>query len=81
VKNPLSRAELATASRLLSAQRHTRILGIVARRALNTGRRDKLAYVPRSGKYLDALLGLKELKPVAGWMERHIPSTARDLGT
>ena len=65
----LSRPELRSSCRILSAQRHVRILGIVARRALSTGQRDKLAYAPRIWKYLDELLKDETLKPVRMWMD------------
>lgn len=72
-------AELRTACRLLAAQRHTRILGIVARLALKTGRSEKLAYAPRIWNYLDTLLAEEKLKPVRDWMQKHIPAQQRML--
>lgn len=68
---PLSVPELRSACRVLSAQRHIRILGIIARIALKNGRREKLAYMPRIRAYLDELLRDNALVPVRVWMEEH----------
>ena len=45
-----------------------RILGIIARLALKTGRREKLGYAPRIWKYLEQLLKDERLKPVQDWV-------------
>jgi len=63
--------------RLLAAQRHTRIIGIIARLALQTGRRDKLAYLPRIWSYLGSLLKDPRMRPVEAWMNAHIPPAMR----
>ncbi|HEU0118079.1 MAG TPA: phosphotransferase [Alphaproteobacteria bacterium] len=62
--------ELTNACAVLSAQRHMRILGIVASHAQRTGRQDKLAYVPRVKNYLRKLLQNEALKPVRDWVEK-----------
>ena len=71
--------ELRAACRLLAAQRHTRILGIVARLALQNGRRDKLAYAPRIWKYLERLLQDAALKPVKNWMDEYMRPNERSI--
>ncbi|MGE3622816.1 MAG: aminoglycoside phosphotransferase family protein [Bdellovibrionales bacterium] len=68
----LAKEELRRTCRILSAQRHTRILGIIARHASKTGRREKLDYMPRVWKYLEALCEEPALRPVQEWMERNI---------
>jgi aminoglycoside/choline kinase family phosphotransferase len=67
VKPALSIAELTRACHILSAQRHMRILGIVARMAAK-GRTDKLAFLPRIQGYLSRLLEDEALKPVREWV-------------
>ncbi len=56
--------DLRRACRVLAAQRHTRILGIIARLA-QQGRREKLALLPRVGGYLATLLKDDALRDVA----------------
>jgi len=66
---PLAREELRRACRVLSAQRHMRVLGIIARLAHEEGRREKLVFVPRIQNYLDWLLREEALRPVQTWMQ------------
>jgi len=68
----MSFGQLLSVCRILSAQRHVRILGNVARLAQMTGRRDKLVFVPRIQKYLDELLRDKTLGPVRVWVEPYL---------
>ena len=62
----LSLEDLRRACRILSAQRHMRILGIVAKLA-QQGRPEKRAYIPRIRAYLGELLQDEALAPVAAW--------------
>jgi hypothetical protein len=71
-KPALSIGDLTRACHILSAQRHMRILGIIARLAQN-GRKDKLDYVPRIWNYLNHLSQNDALKPVKKWMEKLSP--------
>lgn len=64
----LSQPDLMRACTILSAQRHTRILGIIAQRAIKTGRRDKLAFLPRIQKHLHKVTNEPYLMPVREWM-------------
>jgi aminoglycoside/choline kinase family phosphotransferase len=63
-KLPLN--DLRTACRILSAQRHMRILGIIAKLARG-GRKEKLVYIPRIRAWLSMLLQDEALKPVRLW--------------
>ena len=63
---------LLTAATALSAQRHTRILGIVVRLA-QKGRSDKLAYLPRIRHHLISRLHHPVLQPVSDWFKRYSP--------
>jgi aminoglycoside/choline kinase family phosphotransferase len=68
---PLSKNDLRRACRALAAQRHTRILGIVANWiAKNDGgdKSGKYAYIRRVWAWLDQLLEDEALKPVGRWM-------------
>jgi len=62
-------AELTRTCRILAAQRHMRILGIVARLARDPARRDKSAYLPRIAAHLQGLLQDEALRPVRKWCE------------
>jgi aminoglycoside/choline kinase family phosphotransferase len=64
----LAKNDLRRACRVLAAQRHMRVLGILANRALKTGDREKLSYAPRIWDYLGELLQDEALKPVREWV-------------
>ena len=66
----VSQAALLRACTILSAQRHTRILGIIAQLALKTGRRDKLDFLPRIWRHLENIMKEPYLLPVREWMGR-----------
>ncbi|MDE2029849.1 MAG: phosphotransferase [Alphaproteobacteria bacterium] len=68
-QSPVAQNDLLRACTVFSAQRHTRILGIVAQLALRQGRRDKLAYVPRIQNHLRRVMAEPCLAPVRAWME------------
>jgi len=69
-KPALSLKELTRACRILAAQRHMRILGIIARTA-QKGHEEKLAFLLRVRDYLNHLLKNDEaLKPVRIWAEK-----------
>jgi aminoglycoside/choline kinase family phosphotransferase len=46
-----------------------RILGIIVRRAAQTGRNDKFAFLPRIRAYVNHLLQDEALEPVRQWVE------------
>lgn len=60
--------ELTTACRILAAQRHMRILGIIVQVVQKTGQREKLAYLPRVKGHLRHLLHNSALLPVQSWV-------------
>ena len=62
--SPLSQVELLRACTILSAQRHVRILGIIAQRTMKTGRRDKLVFLPRIWRHLGVVMREPYLMPV-----------------
>jgi len=61
---------------VLGAARHTRIVAIFVRLALQ-GRRAYLAHLPRVWRLLEGQLAKPELAPVAAWFARHLPPKAR----
>ena len=68
-QSSLSEADLTRACIILSAQRHTRILGIIAQRVVKTGRRDKLDFAPRIQTHLNHIMKETYLLPVREWMD------------
>ena len=74
-------AELKRTCRILAAQRHMRILGIVARLARDPARRDKRAYLPRIAAHLQGMLQDEALRPVRKWCEDWGVSLDRVRGT
>lgn len=72
--NPLmSLPEMRSGCRVLSAQRHARVLGIVARLAQDPARQDKLSYIPRLWNALHIALRDKALRPVKTWFDHVLP--------
>jgi len=70
-QSPLSQADLMRACTILSAQRHTRMLGNVARTAIKRGQQGRLLpYLPRIENHLNNILAQPYLMPVHEWMER-----------
>jgi aminoglycoside/choline kinase family phosphotransferase len=69
-KPKLALDDLTIACRILSAQRHMRILGVIAKLAHQTGRKEKLAYMPRIRNWLANLLKNEELRPVQQWVQQ-----------
>jgi aminoglycoside/choline kinase family phosphotransferase len=72
----LSQADLTRAATILSALRHTRILGIIAQLAHKTGQRDKLAFLPRIRQHLSNILDENYLVPVREWMKNFESTTS-----
>lgn len=73
----ISLPELTNACQILSAQRHMRILGIIARLVQKTGQREKLDYVPRVWGYLNQLLTLPNLETLKNWVQKTGLSTCK----
>jgi N-acetylmuramate 1-kinase len=69
-KNEISQSDLLRACTIVSAQRHMRILGIIVRLSLRTGRCDKFAFLPRIRHHLGHILKEPTLLPVKMWVEK-----------
>ena len=70
VKPACTRDELDQACVVLSAQRHLRVLGIVAKQIV-TGRHDKIVMLPRIKAHLGTLMPHDALTPVRNWLQQH----------
>ncbi|MFA4994272.1 MAG: phosphotransferase [Bdellovibrionales bacterium] len=68
-QNPVSESDLLRACTILSAQRHMRILGIIARLSFKTGQCEKFAFFPRIRHHLQRVLKEPALLPVREWVE------------
>jgi aminoglycoside/choline kinase family phosphotransferase len=68
-QSPVSQADMLRVCTILSAQRHLRILGIIANLAMKKGRRDKLAYIPRILRHLEKIMAAPYLLPMQKFMQ------------
>ncbi|MDE1900087.1 MAG: phosphotransferase [Alphaproteobacteria bacterium] len=68
-RGDVPRGDLMRACTILSAQRHTRILGNLARTSVTRGRADLLDFIPRVRRHLTHILAQPYLLPVRRWME------------
>ena len=66
----ISAPDMLRACTILSAQRHTRILGTIVRLSTRSDRRDKLAFLPRIRKHLAHILNEPYLEPAREWMRK-----------
>jgi aminoglycoside/choline kinase family phosphotransferase len=62
---------------VLAAVRHTRIVAIFERLAVEQGKRGYLCHLPRVWRCLEARLRDPALTPVAGWFAAHVPAASR----
>jgi len=66
-KPALPLEDLRRTCRVLAAQRHMRILGIIVRNVARTGQNEKLQYLPRIKDYLNFLMQNEALMPLKKW--------------
>jgi hypothetical protein len=64
---------------ILAAQRNCKILGIFTRLWRRDGKPRYLVHVPRLWRLLEQDLGHPALAPIALWLERHLPPSARHI--
>ncbi|HYD66655.1 aminoglycoside phosphotransferase family protein [Azospirillum sp.] len=62
---------------VLGAVRHTRIVAVFARLALQERRRGYLIHLPRVWRLLEAQLAKPALAPVRAWFDHHLPPGTR----
>ena len=63
----------------LAAQRNCKILGIFTRLWKRDGKPGYLVHIPRVWRLLEEELRHPALAPVARWLDRHLPSSARHI--
>jgi N-acetylmuramate 1-kinase len=68
-----------TASALLGAQRHTRIIGGFCRLWLRDGKPSYLRHLPRVWRLLERSLAHPALGEVEGWMNEYVPAALRRI--
>jgi aminoglycoside/choline kinase family phosphotransferase len=74
----IDRAAFARSAAILAAQRNCKIIGIFTRLWRRDGKPTYLAHIPRVWRLLeDDLRREKALRPIAEWLERHLPPHLR----
>jgi N-acetylmuramate 1-kinase len=77
----LERAAFLGSAAVLAAQRNCKILGIFTRLWKRDGKPGYLVHIPRIWRLLDRELRHPALAPVARWLDRHLPRSARHIPT
>ena len=75
----VSDEDFAVSWAVMSAQRHTRVLGTFARLKARDGKPQYLKHIPRGWRYLAECLAHPHLAPLKGWFDRHVPANLRVL--
>ena len=74
----LDRAAFARSAAILAAQRNCKIIGIFTRLWRRDGKPAYLAHIPRVWRLLeDDLRRETALRPIADWLDRHLPPEVR----
>ncbi|MGD9617308.1 MAG: aminoglycoside phosphotransferase family protein [Alphaproteobacteria bacterium] len=74
----IDRAAFARSAAILAAQRNCKIIGIFTRLWRRDGKPAYLAHIPRVWRLLEDDLGReKALRPIADWLDRHLPPNLR----
>ena len=75
----LDRAGFLRSAAILAAQRNCKILGIFTRLWKRDGKPRYLVHIPRIWRLLDQELAHPALTPIARWLDRHLPRSARHI--
>ncbi len=75
----LDRAMFLRSAAILAAQRNCKILGIFTRLWRRDGKPRYLVHLPRIWRLLEEELAHPALDPIARWLDRHLPRSARHL--
>jgi hypothetical protein len=75
----LDRAAFLRSAAILAAQRNCKILGIFTRLWRRDGKPRYLVHIPRIWRLLDQELAHPALTPIARWLDRHLPRSARHI--
>jgi hypothetical protein len=75
----LDRSAFLRSAAILSAQRNCKILGIFTRLWRRDGKPRYLVHLPRIWRLLEQELSHPALDPIARWLDRHLPHSARQI--
>ena len=75
----LDRAAFERSYAVLGAQRNCKIVGIFTRLCARDGKDTYLAHIPRVWRLIGEDLTHPDLAPLARWLDRHIPPSARRI--
>ena len=76
----IDRAAFARSAAILAAQRNCKIIGIFTRLWRRDGKPAYLAHIPRVWRLLEDDLAREEtLRPIADWLDRHLPPGLRRI--
>jgi len=75
-RSGINQADFESSYRILSAQRHMKIIGIFTRLYRRDGKAHYLRHMTRVMTYLQQHLTHPELAPVRNWLEAHVPEYA-----
>ncbi|MBV9687925.1 MAG: phosphotransferase, partial [Alphaproteobacteria bacterium] len=75
----LDREAFLRSAAILAAQRNCKILGIFSRLWRRDGKPRYLAHLPRVWRLLEQDLAHPALTPIARWLDRHLPRSARRI--
>jgi aminoglycoside/choline kinase family phosphotransferase len=75
----LDRAPFLQSAAILAAQRNCKILGIFTRLWRRDGKPRYLVHLPRIWRLLERELAHPALTPMARWLDRHLPRSARHI--
>jgi aminoglycoside/choline kinase family phosphotransferase len=78
----IDRAGFARSAAILAAQRNCKIIGIFTRLWRRDGKPAYLAHIPRVWRWLEGDLAREPaLRPIADWLDRHLPHELRRVPT
>ncbi len=75
----LDRVAFLRSAAILAAQRNCKILGIFTRLWRRDGKPRYLVHLPRIWRLLEQELAHPALDPIARWLDRHLPRSARQI--
>ena len=75
----LDRAAFLRSAAILAAQRNCKILGIFTRLWRRDGKPRYLVHLPRIWRLIEEELAHPALDPIARWLDRHLPRSARHI--
>ncbi|HWD58091.1 MAG TPA: phosphotransferase [Stellaceae bacterium] len=75
----LDRGAFRRSAAILAAQRNAKVIGIFTRLWRRDGKPHYLGHIPRVWRLLEAGLQEPALRPLARWLDRHLPAAARRI--